>query len=59
LERYAKTVPDELDALAPEERHRVYKLLKLRAKLHEDGTPEVSGILGDYPGVCKVETLST
>ena len=59
LGRYAEMVPDDLDALAPEERHRVYKLLKLRAKLQEDGTPEVSGILGDYPGICKVETLST
>ncbi len=30
MERYAGVVPDALDALSPDEWHRVYKLLKLR-----------------------------
>ncbi len=57
LERYAAMIPEALDDLAPEERHRVYKLLKLRVKLHEDGAPEVSGVFCDRPAVCKTETL--
>jgi hypothetical protein len=30
MKRYAGMIPSALDALCPEERHRVYKLLKLR-----------------------------
>jgi hypothetical protein len=58
MERYVWMVPEALDALVPEERHRVYKLLKLRVNLSTDRTLEVSGALGDVAEVCEMETLS-
>jgi hypothetical protein len=48
MERYAGTVSEDLGALIPEERHHVYKLLKLRIALHPDRTPEVSGERSDH-----------
>jgi hypothetical protein len=47
LEHYAGMVPGALDDLAPEERHHVYKMLRLRILAYPDGTLEVSGIFGD------------
>jgi hypothetical protein len=58
MERYAGMVPDALDALVPEKRHRVYKLLKLRVNSSTDGALEVSGALGDVGEICKKETTS-
>ena len=51
-------VPQALDNLSPEERHRVYKLLKLRVGMHLDGTLEVSGVLGEVHSVCNSELRS-
>jgi hypothetical protein len=57
--RYTQMVPEDIDALTPEKRHHVYKLLKLQVRLHADGTTfEVSGMFGDELTVCKAETLS-
>jgi site-specific DNA recombinase len=36
LEHYAALAPDALDSLAPEERHRLYKMLKLKVVAHLD-----------------------
>lgn len=58
VERYAKIAPEALDALAPEERHHVYKLLKLTVSLHADGTLELSGALGDGLDICKTGPVS-
>ena len=58
VERYARMVPEALDTLAPEERHRVYNMLKLRVMRHADATLELSGALGHNPEVCKTETIS-
>jgi flagellar motility protein MotE (MotC chaperone) len=58
VERYAGMVPEVLDALSPEERHHVYKLLKLRVRVDADGTLEVDGVLGETKKVCKVESIS-
>jgi hypothetical protein len=58
MECYAGMVPDALDALAPEERHRVYKLLKLRVNSSTDGALDVSGALGDVVEICKKETTA-
>jgi hypothetical protein len=33
--------------LGPEERHHVYKMLRLRVLVHKDTTLEVSGAFGD------------
>jgi hypothetical protein len=50
------TVPEALDALAPEERRQVYKMLKLRVDVYPDGSLEVSGAFGEELNVCKKET---
>jgi hypothetical protein len=58
MKRYAGMVPEAFDALVLEERHCVYKLLKLKVILSTGRTLEVSGALGDVTEVCKMETLS-
>jgi hypothetical protein len=45
LERYANVTGEALDELSAEERNKLYKMLKLRVVLGDDGTPEVSGVL--------------
>ena len=45
-------MPEELDRLAPEERHRVYKMLRLRVDV-EGGQTEISGALTESKAVCK------
>jgi site-specific DNA recombinase len=47
LEHYAAMVPEGLDALSPEERHRVYKILGLKVAVQPSGMLEVSGTFGD------------
>lgn len=51
VERYTGIVPGALEGLTPEERHRVYRMLELEARVHQDGTLELSGMLADPP-VC-------
>src|SRR5688500_14542546 len=46
-------IPGALDDLAPEERHRVYKMLRLRILVHLDGTLEVSGAFGGGLELCE------
>ena len=57
LQNYAEMVPEALGALEPEERHRVYNMLRLRTVAFPDGTMEVSGALGEELLVCKNETI--
>ena len=45
LGSYATMVPKALDALSPEQRHHVYKMLRLRVLAHPDGSLEPSGVL--------------
>ena len=47
LEHYASMTPAALDALEPEERHQVYKMLRLTVEVCADGSLEVSGVLGN------------
>src|SRR5918993_1683668 len=47
LEYYARMTPDALDALEPEERHQVYKMLRITVEVCADVSLEVSGVLGD------------
>ena len=56
LQNYAELIPEALDALEPEERHRVYKMLRLRVVAFPDGTLEVSGALGEDLLICNSET---
>jgi hypothetical protein len=45
LESYAAMVPEGLDALAPEEPHRVHKTLRLRVLLRPDASAGGSGAI--------------
>ena len=44
MESYAGTVGETLEHLSPEERHRVYKLLRLDVRFRADWPLEISGI---------------
>jgi hypothetical protein len=56
LRNYAKMMPEALEALQPEERHRIYKMLRLKTVAFPDGALEVSGALGEELLVCKEPT---
>jgi site-specific DNA recombinase len=56
LASYARRAPDALAALAPEERHQVYKMLKLGVVASPDGSLGLSGVFGDYPEICESDT---
>ena len=43
LESYAGLVPEAIDALGSEERHRVYRMISMKAYLTADGSFELSG----------------
>ena len=58
LEHYAAMVPGGLDALSPEERHRVYKMLGLRVSVQPSGVLEVSGTFGEGLELCESEPTS-
>jgi hypothetical protein len=47
LEHYAAIAPEALDSLIPEERHRLYKLLRITVIVQPDTTIEVSGVFGE------------
>jgi DNA repair exonuclease SbcCD ATPase subunit len=59
LQNYAEMMPEALGALEPEERHRVYNMLRLRTVASPDGTLEVSGALGEELLVCKNQTIGS
>jgi hypothetical protein len=46
LNFYAKMAPEALDGLSPEERHRLYRMLRLKVAANPDRSLEVSGALG-------------
>jgi hypothetical protein len=56
---YAGLTVEALDALSPEQRNRLYKMLKLNVVLRDDGTPEVSGALCGSLEMPGSETLYT
>jgi site-specific DNA recombinase len=55
LEHYAGMVPDGLDELSPEERHRVYKMLGLKVTVQPSGVLEVSGTFEEGLALSKHE----
>jgi hypothetical protein len=59
LEVYAKMTPEALDSLTPEERHRVYGMLGLKATITMDGTMEVRGTFGEGTALCGTKTRSS
>jgi len=52
LESYALRAPEALDELTPEERHQVYRMLRLRSVVRIGGTLEASGMFGEGSGFC-------
>jgi len=54
MDDYAGAVPGSLDDLGPEERHQVYKMLRLKVLAYPDKSLEVSGAIlaagGEDPG---------
>ncbi len=45
LDRYTEELPEAIDALSPEECHRVYKLLGVGVRIRPDTSIEVSGVI--------------
>ena len=58
MDLYAGAVPSALDKLIPEERHRIYKMLRLKVLVYPDARLQVSGVLGTDQEVCLFEPLS-
>jgi site-specific DNA recombinase len=58
LNTYASLAPEALASLGSEERHRLYKMLRLKVAVNVDGTLEVGGDLTDGLQVCKTEASS-
>jgi hypothetical protein len=56
LKNYTEMMPEALDVLQPEERHRIYKMLRLKTVAFQDGALQVSGALGKELLVCKETT---
>jgi hypothetical protein len=40
---YSKMVPESLDTITPEERHRLYRILRLGVEVNLDGSLKVRG----------------
>ncbi len=49
LVHYAGIVPEALDALTPEERHRVYRMMRLNVVMSAGGPAKVTGAFGGFP----------
>jgi hypothetical protein len=45
IESYSAAIPDELERLEPEERHRIYKMLSLHVKLANGGIAVIEGAI--------------
>jgi hypothetical protein len=45
MEHYAGMVPEALDDLTGEERHQIYRMIRLRVTVHPDGGLDVEGVL--------------
>ncbi len=57
LEHYAAIAPEALDSLAPEERHQLYKMLRLNVAVRLDANVEVSGVFGEGLLVSNLELV--
>ena len=55
LEYYATLAPEALDSLAPEERHQLYKMLRLKVVARLDETIELTGDLVSVADVSNLE----
>jgi hypothetical protein len=53
LESYDSLAPEALEELAPEERHQVYRMLRLRVGVRIGGALEVNGMFGEEDVFCR------
>jgi hypothetical protein len=58
LESLVAMTPEAIDGLAPEERHRIYKIMKLRASALLDGGIEINGNIAPANEVDTLEIAS-
>ena len=56
LENYASLLPEAIDALEPDERQHVYRMIRLEAHVASDGSLEISG---DVVSFSKLEISSS
>jgi hypothetical protein len=56
LKHYATLAPEALDSLAPEERHQLYRMLRLKVVAHLDESIELTGDLVSTADVSNLET---
>ena len=47
---------EALDALSPDERNQLYRILQLKVVLKKDAMPELSGVFGQGLDVCALES---
>ncbi len=47
MEAYAGMIVEALENLAPEERHRIYKLLRLGVRFRPDWPLEITGVFAE------------
>ena len=47
---------EALDALSPDERNQLYRILQLKVVLNKDAMPELSGVFGQGLDVCTLES---
>jgi site-specific DNA recombinase len=55
LDSLMNIAPEALDALSPQERHHIYRMLRLKVFANPDDSLELSGALGDIQGFCQTE----
>jgi flagellar motility protein MotE (MotC chaperone) len=48
IEHYANMAPEALDSLTPEERHQLYKILRLRVTAGADRSLTAEGVFGEF-----------
>jgi site-specific DNA recombinase len=58
LDSYVGLIPQKLQELEPEERQRIYSMLRLRLVMDPDGSIEATGIIGAGKYLCESELTS-
>jgi hypothetical protein len=58
VDNYARMAPEALNELTPEERHQVYRMLRLQDVIKMEGELEISGTFGEKAEFCPTETRS-
>jgi hypothetical protein len=57
LEDYAGRTPEALEALTSEERHQLYKMLRLSVTIRPDGGSEISGAFPESADFLQIENV--